>query len=1324
MKLQTILLLVWGLVSFIIPKSQELPESWHDWQKTHLENVTTQNCTFKFNEEIKYYKSSMEIDYNVNSSITFPYRYNGTSLWYKSFFHIAFYSPSSKADSVKVEFLENNIVKGTCVLVCNRMYWNRFEINCYHTEPTSLKFVSSFSGNIPSNTNNIRIKFPENKSGKIYLGRLYLADKTKDGEAKISWDRISKLVPKADLNIPDVPLTITQQQKSEMDQVAEKLEEIFGVADYAKVPVIEDSKMSDFKTRFDSYEIDITGNVIKGYNKMLMQTSKDYECNENLYGRLMWDIAIAYRNTESQTQKTMLLDYYLKLYDFSYYIGGMPDNWSGGYAYIPSVYLMRHELKAQNKLHEDMLAESRLRLGFDRVNVDYSFYIKNYSDNYRGETGEDVDYTRIVSLHLPALALMASSDELRYRDLKQVRNYFSNQVLSYSPTIADGYKPDGVANHHWGWIDQYALGAFRDAGRIVYLFAGGEFKLSESAYQVAENCLKAVDMRSVYNVIPWHLGGKGNDPMRYGGNGQHGVEMYGYKALAGTYNEEVDSEMAQIFLRSIENKKLADNHSFSPFEQQAVEKLEAMGYSANNIPSGNMCLSYGNAMIHRRGNWMLSIKTHSKYQYFREASNAYVTFFGYGYINTADSYWNRYGSVKLVKDVGADGYDWRKIPGATTVNFTDMQAFVNKEYKRYWQPERFSGGLSQDGNGLFSTKIHGSEENGLESFRSRKSWFCFDDYVVSVGSGITNSINEKTITTLYQDKLSSTASTYYNSTNSSISTSKSSETLTENTWLVDSEKKGYWVPKGSVINVKRKSQTFKDYDNKNDKTGTFEVAWLEHGQKPNSANYWYVMRMNTTPTQMKNFGVKMNSANPMFKLLSKTDAVHAVESNVNSAYGITVFDASSDININELKSVSKPCVLMAKRDSVDNLKLGVSYPDLDFIDSHSLSDNQDWGYSKENEVSLVLKGKWKIVSQSKQSISATVDGEETTLSFTVKDGLPETVQLKEINKPELPWIERFNQTNGTTHDNGSTAWNVEVKSNVTGFAYVENGELVINKLNAVWSSESIDIPDSEKYMATINISYPKLTGYIGNDSLNLKIYANENLFSNYALVGRAAVESNLTFYNIQADSIKIEIESRVSGTPIYAIDNICVQKQSDAVDLSIGLNKHQLDLQVEDTDYLTYTVNPVTYPIKDLNWSIVDEEIATIDQSGTIQALKEGETMAIISANNGSLKDTCFISITKPIDPATQVDEKMVVEGVKIAPNPVVGNIKIIIPKDLEISQFELFDIRGNKKMFIKNIISDFSIIPINNQKIGKGVYFVRLKMRNGKTHVEKIYVR
>ena len=93
----------------------------------------------------------------------------------------------------------------------------------------------------------------------------------------------------------------------------------------------------------------------------------------------------------------------------------------------------------------------------------------------------------------------------------------------------------------------------------------------------------------------------------------------------------------------------------------------------------------------------------------------------------------------------------------------------------------------------------------------------------------------------------------------------------------------------------------------------------------------------------------------------------------------------------------------------------------------------------------------------------------------------------------------------------------------------------------------------------------------------------------------------------------------------------CVVKVLQHV-ISISLNQTTLSLKVGETDKLQATISPDNADNKTVKWSTSNEQLATVDGEGNVEALKAGEVwITATSDDNPEIKASCKVTITQPV---------------------------------------------------------------------------------------------
>ena len=80
--------------------------------------------------------------------------------------------------------------------------------------------------------------------------------------------------------------------------------------------------------------------------------------------------------------------------------------------------------------------------------------------------------------------------------------------------------------------------------------------------------------------------------------------------------------------------------------------------------------------------------------------------------------------------------------------------------------------------------------------------------------------------------------------------------------------------------------------------------------------------------------------------------------------------------------------------------------------------------------------------------------------------------------------------------------------------------------------------------------------------------------------------------------------------------------------VSVSLDKASTSLEVGDTVQLKATISPANATNTNVSWASVDENIASVDQTGLVTALNVGKTTIVVTSEDGSFTSSCEITVT------------------------------------------------------------------------------------------------
>lgn len=801
------------------------------------------------------------------------------------------------------------------------------------------------------------------------------------------------------------PAGVTSIQQSDIQTIHNRYEEII-----LKETPAGKKQLLFIDSAFNSYQIKRDGNNISGKP---VSSINAYEIADELsladakkwarqYGvqdasELLLKIAVAWRSNDvSVDDKNGLSVMFISLLDHLHdqgwaYGSGMGSLHHLGYYfqdYFPACLLMKQVLKENNRLlqtQKDM--EWFSGLGRTRQQPEL-LPLANI----------DVFNTLLGGM-LASILVMDNSPE----KLIQLNEYSAWLSKNIGPEYSiDGtFKPGGSVTHHGTLYPAYAIGGLNGLTPIIYTLSNTSFAVTPKAYNVVKESL--LKMHYYTNPLYWPISAAGRHPT---GNWKIADQAYAYMALAGG-SQKFDSAMASIYLHIVSNnKKTAWANDF-------LNK----GIKPANFPNGHWDMNYGLLSIHRRSNWLLTVRGHNRYFVSHESypgANVYGRYLTYGNLelmypnNTANN-----GSY--FKD---EGWDWNNIPGTTTLhlpleklkaNIVNADDFSGVE-EMLLTDEIFCGGSSFKNQGMYAMKLHGHDKYDMGSFRAIKSWFMFDSLVICLGSNITNNIKEyETHTTLFQNFLSDTASSLFiNGESRTVFPYQQKSNENKPFSIIDNRRTAYYLPKGGNIEVcKTRQQSRNQQDTKNT-SGNFTKAILNHGTAPEAGSYEYAMIVNSDSASLQQFDAAMNFSLSVYKVLQQDSIAHILYYSPQQITALALFKENASCNDSLIISASRPALLMYQN-KLNEISLSVTNPDLGFYkgadDTPLLPDgkrkevsiySKKWygTAAKSSVVKLTIKGKWKLIGENKsQAIKLDTKG-NSILSVTCSYGEPLTIALK------------------------------------------------------------------------------------------------------------------------------------------------------------------------------------------------------------------------------------------------------------------------------------------------------------------------------------------
>ena len=617
-----------------------------------------------------------------------------------------------------------------------------------------------------------------------------------------------------------------------------------------------------------------------------------------------------------------------------------------------------------------------------------------------GDNTDDIYLT--LEQQLGAVLFLTANDATAVQYLKGMQRYL-DRFLTPSNGTDDAIKVDGVSFHHRTHYIAYMY-ALRELVDVLHQFRGTQFQVNSNAYVTLRGGLYSMLLMANNSSSATSTGQYANSL-----SGRHPFSValpFDYVTLQrlGELGGEILGQSADPVVARAYNRLFGASYPFTLFTPFGSEPNPAGFYQFNYSPIG----------VFRQSNWVATVKAMGTNFW---GSEIYVTENRYGRYTSYGALEVFYPGALEASGFKLAGWDWNKPPGTTTILLPWDQLIAEVDREDVFSVSNFSGALSFRGEaGLYACNFRevakSTMTNHNGTFVWHKSWFCFSNQIVCLGSDITNNDTvNPTITTICQGVLTNTSrATVYNGINITAFPHTSNNSGAANRWLLDHLGTGYYVHAGAGLRISRGLQTSPDETGSGAFTSSnFATAWLDHGTAPAGASYEYVVIPGTSSSAMSQLAANYASpATTPYEVLQRDATAHIVRWKPDSRIGYALFQtnalATGLTNAGIIAAASRPCLIMTEANNA-MLVLSVVDPSLNLVTNLSTPVNVD----------VVVLGHWrKLSGPAGASIVATGLG-RTVIRVQVVHGLAAEVQLELNRAPLLSGV-----SNKTIPRNGST----------------------------------------------------------------------------------------------------------------------------------------------------------------------------------------------------------------------------------------------------------------------------------------------------------------
>lgn len=370
------------------------------------------------------------------------------------------------------------------------------------------------------------------------------------------------------------------------------------------------------------------------------------------------------------------------------------------------------------------------------------------------------------------------------------------------------------------------------------------------------------------------------------------------------------------------NQMLAACDYLSELDLPRREELQTFGRQLqdNDLQqtlTGHRHFWYSDFSVHRGTNYYVSVKMNSSRTLGTEMGN------GEGLKN----YYLAEGCTYIFID--GDEYndifpiwDWTRIPG-TTCERTETPPPLEK-----WGGKDgvdtvsrgatdFVGGISDGTYGLAAMDYQ------KDAVKARKAWFCFENEIVCLGSGVSCSSSNSVATSVNQCLLKGDIQV------SSGEKVTRGEHLSEaSQWLLHAGV-GYVFPEEARIHLKTEAQSGswhsinQRYSDEQISRDVFSL-WIDHGTVPFEQTYYYIV---VPSADEKELSAYMNRTQSVIEVLSNTSSIQSVRNRKLGVTQVAFYEAGFvDLGDNLFVRVDNPCLLMLSENEGE-IQLAVSNPE-------------------------------------------------------------------------------------------------------------------------------------------------------------------------------------------------------------------------------------------------------------------------------------------------------------------------------------------------------------------------------------------------------------
>lgn len=236
--------------------------------------------------------------------------------------------------------------------------------------------------------------------------------------------------------------------------------------------------------------------------------------------------------------------------------------------------------------------------------------------------------------------------------------------------------------------------------------------------------------------------------------------------------------------------------------------------------------------------------------------------------------------------------DKTKLPGTTVDEQIKLNANNNyigsnydTKFNNYLSPKLYAGGSAYKSYAVLGMNLQSSL-----NISAKKSYFIFDDEMVTLGSNIDSQTNSPVVTVVENRKIKDDNSNIFLVDGNAISNAVN---INNPKWAYLEGTGGYYFPSEGILFTQKQTRTgsWKQLKSDNDATMSppknFAQMWFKHGTNPRNEKYAYVFLPNKSQAETQAY-----SGNPNISIIENTVGAHAVKDKTLEVTGINFWRAS------------------------------------------------------------------------------------------------------------------------------------------------------------------------------------------------------------------------------------------------------------------------------------------------------------------------------------------------------------------------------------------------------------------------------------------------